>query len=168
MKFFATIAAFAAAVSAIQITEPKANAAWDLSVSNKIKWTFVTSDAEEFRIDLIDHSTSPETSKTIVAKAKRDDGEATITNVSAKPGSKYNIKFIALDTKENSGQLAESQQFNVTKSGVESTTTSAPTGAPTGGSNTNTATTSSSTAGAGAIGLGVAGPVAGFLLALIA
>jgi hypothetical protein len=67
---------------------------------------------------LIDKRTSPETQITIADKVKTSDGKFDLTNVVASPGDKYTIKAFSL-SRTSSGQLAESQTFNVTKSGGE-------------------------------------------------
>ncbi|KAM7186157.1 hypothetical protein V8F20_011495 [Naviculisporaceae sp. PSN 640] len=161
MKFFATLAALAAVASAIQITEPKQNAKLDFSKTNTIKWDHVDSDPEEFKIELIDHSTAPETSTVLVAKAKTSDGEYKFENFVAPPGTQYTVKFYAIDNK-NTGQLAESQTFAVTKSGVKPSTTVPPTA---GATNTDAAAAETTTSKAGAMGtaVGLAGPVAALL-----
>ncbi|KAK4213657.1 hypothetical protein QBC37DRAFT_422599 [Rhypophila decipiens] len=161
MKFFVTLAALAAVASAITITEPKLDAKLDFSATNSVKWTHVESDPAEFQIALVDQSTSPETVTVLAPKVKSADKEYKLENVVATPGTKYKIKFFAVDNK-NSGQLVESQSFAVTKSGVKASTTPAPSAAPT---NTDAAAASStsSKAGAMATAVGIAGPVAALL-----
>lgn len=164
MKFMiATVAAFAATAAALKLTAPEENAKWDLSQTNTIKWDHVDSDPETFQLVLVNHQTGGEVDMTIADKVKTSDGEYKLTNFVATPGSTYSIKAFGTE-KTNSGQLAESQTFNVTKSGV-STTTTATTVKPTssGTSATSSSATPSQTSNAAtALGVtfGVAGPLA--------
>ncbi|KAK0636465.1 hypothetical protein B0T17DRAFT_613192 [Bombardia bombarda] len=148
MKCFAIVAAFAAAVSAISITEPAEKTAWDFSKSNKIEWTSVSTDVTEFKLVLYDGANS-----------------YTLDNFVAAPGSQYKVKAIGIDKTNTGSQLSESPTFNVTKSGVASSSTttgptSSTTGAPTGTDVAPAATTTKSGAAALAASFGVVGPLA--------
>ena len=105
---------------ALQITEPAAGAAWDLSKTNTIKWTSVETDAKEFALVLVDKSTTPETQLRIADKVATSAGQYELTNFAVAgfktASDKYSVKALSVDAK-NTGQLAESQAFNVTKSG---------------------------------------------------
>ncbi|KAK3339566.1 hypothetical protein B0H65DRAFT_303710 [Neurospora tetraspora] len=172
MKFMiATVAAFAATAAALKITEPQENAQWDLSQTNTIKWDHVDSDPATFQLVLVNHITGGEDDVTIDDKVKTSDGEYKLTNFVAAPGATYSIKAFGTE-KTNSGQLAESQTFNVTKSGVPTTTTSTGTVKPT---SSGTPATSSGAApsktsnAATALGVtfGVAGPLAAVFALLL-
>ncbi|KAK0620154.1 hypothetical protein B0T14DRAFT_586259 [Immersiella caudata] len=141
MKAVSVLVLFASAAYALQITEPDNGDDWDLSQTNEIEWESVSTDEPEFSLKLIDKRTSPESQITIADKVKTSDGKFDLTNFVAPPGDRYTIKAFSL-SKTNSGQLAESQTFNVTKSGVAATSTTA--GAPSG---TGTAAPGSTTAG---------------------
>ncbi|EGO59300.1 hypothetical protein NEUTE1DRAFT_60584 [Neurospora tetrasperma FGSC 2508] len=164
MKFMiATVAAFAATAAALKLTAPEENAKWDLSQTNTIKWDHVDSDPETFQLVLVNHQTGGEVDMTIADKVKTSDGEYKLTNFVATPGSTYSIKAFGTE-KTNSGQLAESQTFSVTKSGV-STTTTATTVKPTSSgtpATSSSATPSQTSNAATALGVtfGVAGPLA--------
>jgi len=121
MKAISALALLVSAAAALQITEPGNNEEWDLSKTNTIKWTSVSTDEPEFALKLIDKRTSPETPITIAEKVKTSDGKYDLTNLVAKPGDKYTIKAFSLSKLSQNGQLAESQTFNVTKSGGEVT-----------------------------------------------
>ena len=103
-------------IIALRITEPENGEDWDLSQTNEIEWESVSTDEPEFSLKLIDKRTSPETQITIADKVKTSDGKFDLTNFVAPAGDKYTIKAFSL-SKTSSGQLAESQTFNVTKSG---------------------------------------------------
>ncbi|KAK0721615.1 Ser-Thr-rich glycosyl-phosphatidyl-inositol-anchored membrane family-domain-containing protein [Lasiosphaeria miniovina] len=162
MKSFALIAALAGAASALQITSPTENDKWDLSATNTIKWSSVDSDPAFFKLVLINHPPSTaETSTTIAENVTTSKGQYDLTNFAAAPGDKYSIKAYGI-LNANNGQLAESKQFNVTKSGTASTTTTdAPSSSGTG-TGTTAASSPSKSSEAFALGksFGVAGPLA--------
>ncbi|KAK5657638.1 hypothetical protein OQA88_2710 [Cercophora sp. LCS_1] len=147
MMSLTIFSAIVAAASALQITEPASGAQWDLSKTNEIKWAFVSTDEAEFSLQLIDKSTTPETAITIADKVKTSEGEYEFTNFAAKPGDKYTIKAFSV-SKLSTGQLAESQTFNVTKSGVVTTTTSVAPSSTGSGTETGAAVTGSAGANA--------------------
>ncbi|KAK3935433.1 hypothetical protein QBC46DRAFT_271798 [Diplogelasinospora grovesii] len=153
---------------ALHITDPTDGAQWDFSATNTVKWEFVSSDPTSFQLVLVNHATQPETDTVIAESVNTTAGSYSFTNVVAKPGSQYTIKAMSTST-QNSGQLAESQTFNVTKSGVAPTTTSSSgSGASATGSQTSASATSTKNA-AVTLGkaFGVAGPVAvGFAMLL--
>ncbi|KAK0715215.1 hypothetical protein B0H67DRAFT_236500 [Lasiosphaeris hirsuta] len=161
-------AAFAAGVSALQITAPGINDSWDLSKTNTIKWTFVDTDPTEFQIQLVNKDVFPVTTYNVTGKATTKDGKFDLTNFVAPPSSKYTVKFISLSA-TNSGQLSESQTFNVTKSGTSSTSTTAGTPSSTGGSGTTASQSTTPSSAAVALGktFGVAGPIAAALAMLL-
>ena len=157
------LATLIAAASALQLTSPTTTDAWDLSETNTIKWTSVSTDPTSFELVLVDKSTTPETQLKIADSVSTSAGQYELTNFfvkgfQAEAETKYSIKAISTDPK-NKGQLAESGTFNVTKSGAESSssTTSAPTGTATSGGGST-----SPTSGAAAVGktFGAAGIVA--------
>lgn len=123
MHHLSFLALLATTASALQITAPSTNDKWDLSQTNTIKWSFVSTDESEFSLKLVDKRTSPETLIPIADKVKTSDGKFDLNNFLAAPGSPYTVKAFSL-AKTNSGQLAESQVFNVTKSGVATASTS--------------------------------------------
>ena len=101
------------------MTQPTDGTSWDFSQSNTIEWTSVSTDQTSFKLVLVNHKDSGGPSESTLAETvKTADNKYTISNVVAEPGDKYTIRLISLD-KTNSGQLAESHQFNVTKSGGE-------------------------------------------------
>ncbi len=94
------------------------NSQWDLSQTNSIEWTSVSTDPTTLNIVLVNHNSSPATESPIKDSVNTADGKYALTNFVASPGDKYTIKFYSTSA-TNSGQLAESQSFNVTKSGGE-------------------------------------------------
>ncbi|KAH8880263.1 hypothetical protein GQ53DRAFT_755247 [Thozetella sp. PMI_491] len=124
MKAFAVLAGLVAVASAVSITEPTDQSKWDFSQSNTIEWKSVSSDPTSFKIILVNHQNGGTTQQTIKDSVTTSDNKYTFTNFVTTPGDKYTIQFISTSS-TNSGILSESEQFNVTKSGVAPTTTSA-------------------------------------------
>lgn len=157
----------ACAATALQITDPKENDQWDLSQTNTIKWTAVETDTAELDLYLVDKSTTPETRLPIAEGVKTADKQFALTNfVVARTGDRYTVKAFSR-AQRDSGQLSESGTFNVTKSGVASTTT--PGGNNPSGSATGSGSTPSPSNGAATLGqamLGVVGPLAVVLAVL--
>ena len=92
-------------------------AQWDFSQTNTIEWTSVSTDPTSFDIVLVNHDASPATEFTLQDPVNTSDGKFSFTNFVAPAGDQYTIKFFTNSTVTS--QLAESQQFNVTKSGGE-------------------------------------------------
>jgi hypothetical protein len=150
---------------AITITQPTAGAQWDFSGTNTIEWTADTNEAKQtFSIGLYDSSSNSQT--TIVQSVNGGDLKYSFSNFVAKPG-KYQVRFDA-NSANNTGILAQSSEFNVTKSGVATTSTS---GGSTASSTASGAASTSAKSGAVAMGvaktLGVAGPVLGALFLIL-
>lgn len=100
-------------------------------------WTTVATDPANFSIVLVDHSSAGPQQTTIspVLKTAGPNFFA-FSNIVAPPGDKYQINFIGTDP-SNTGIIAQSQYFTVTKSGGDSTssspsTTTSPTGTGSG------------------------------------
>ncbi|EON97828.1 putative extracellular conserved serine-rich protein [Phaeoacremonium minimum UCRPA7] len=159
-------ASFLAAASALQITEPTLNDKLDFSKTNTIKWSSVDTDPDSFEIVLVDHSSSPPSQLTIADSVKTSDNSYSFSNFVAPVGTKYQINFLG-NEKTNSGIVAQSQEFAVTKSGVAPTTTTS--SGPTATNSQAAASTTSGTNAAVANGptFGVAGGIIGALLMLI-
>lgn len=73
-------------------------------------------DPDTFEIVLVDHSATPPSELTIADSVKTSDGKYSFTNFVAPVGTKYQINFQGTD-KTNSGIVAQSQEFAVSKSG---------------------------------------------------
>jgi hypothetical protein len=113
--------------AALQITAPKLNDAWDFSQTNTIEWKSVDTDAKNFSIVLVDHSDSAGAKETVIKDlVNTADNKYSFTNFVATPGNKYQISFKGT-TALNQGILAQSEQFNVTKSGTASTSSTSTT-----------------------------------------
>lgn len=155
-----TVFAFAgllAAAQAILVSSPAKDSKVDFSKSVDIIWTSVSTDPSTFNLVLVDQTNMVPIP--IQDKVKTSDNKFTLTNFVATPGSAYKFNFLS-DDPLNTGILAQSQTFQIIKSGgtptddssssSSSTTTtdsssSTGTGAATGGSDSSSTSTSDST-----------------------
>jgi hypothetical protein len=140
-----TILAFAgliAAAQAILVTSPAKDAKLDFSSTIKVEWTSVNTDPTTFELVLVDQNNM--TPISISKGVKSSDHEYTLSNFVANPGT-YKFNFLSEDPM-NTGILAQSQTFTITKSGSTEEESSSST------SSTSTTTTSkSSPTGTGAV-----------------
>jgi hypothetical protein len=173
-------------IAALTFTSPAEGAQWDLSKSNTISWSSVDNDPDSFQLVLVNHASQDgEQDSTITKNVTKSSGSYVMDNFVATPGSQYTIKAFSTSA-TNSGQLAESQSFNVTKSGSKlcsetsmtlydgsadqicvaaPTTTSASTASATGSSTASASASNSATSkpnSAATLGqaFGIAGPLA--------
>ncbi|KAK0743458.1 hypothetical protein B0T18DRAFT_415258 [Schizothecium vesticola] len=173
-----TFTALLSTASALLITSPTTTTTWDLSSSNPITWTSVSTDPSQFALVLVDKTTTPETQLPIAAKVDTAAGKYDLVNFvipgfqprasNATTAGRYSIKALSLDQK-NTGQLSESGVFEVSKSGVSTTKNGdSPTGTGSGAAVTETAKGGGATAGKTVAVAGVAAGVvaAGFVLLL--
>lgn len=164
--------ALAASVSALQITFPASqNASLDLSKSNTITWTTVTSDPEAVKIQLVNNQINPPVALTVAEKVETKDLKYTLEPFSgAKTGKGYQINFVGVAGK-NTGIVAQSNQFTIEKvaaNETKATTTSASSGASATQTGAPAATTSASGNAAGNLkAWGGAGVLALFVALLI-
>lgn len=139
-----TILAFAglmASVQAIMVTSPTKDEKLDFSTSIEIQWTSVATDPTTFNLVLVDQTNMVPIP--IQDNVKTSDNKFTLTNFVATPGSAYKFNFLS-DDPLNTGILAQSQTFEIIKSGGASSSESS--------SSTSTTTTSSSTGTGAATG----------------
>ncbi|GIK05450.1 hypothetical protein Aspvir_009560 [Aspergillus viridinutans] len=136
MRFALTLTALVGSAAALSITSPKKDQDVDLSEKTTVEWSSVSSDPSTFDIYLVKMNSYPPVNKLIAENVKTSDGSYTIDGLSTDSGSGYQVNFVSKDP-QNSGILAQSQQFKVESSGSSTTSDSA---------SSNTATGSSSTA----------------------
>ncbi|KAK7697642.1 hypothetical protein SLS64_013320 [Diaporthe eres] len=148
-----------AAASAITITEPQQGAKLDFSGSNTISWTSVETDPTSFEIVLVSPNNSTIAQSVITDSVNTSENKYTFSNFVTAVGDNYQINFIG-NVGTNKGIISQSQSFAVTKSGVESTTTSGA-GSTATGTGTAASASSSDTSAASSFGVtfGIAGPV---------
>ncbi|KAE8149827.1 Ser-Thr-rich glycosyl-phosphatidyl-inositol-anchored membrane family-domain-containing protein [Aspergillus avenaceus] len=115
MRFFqiASLVAYAASSVALTINSPKNGDKVDFSKPYKIEWNTVDSDPNNFTINLV--GSNPRVNKEIAKSVKSSDNSYTIKSLwDIKPANGYQLNFVSAD-KDNTGILAQSQNFNVTK-----------------------------------------------------
>ncbi|WVQ80556.1 hypothetical protein IAT38_002661 [Cryptococcus sp. DSM 104549] len=131
----------AAAVQAIQITQPSNTTGWETSGSQVIKWDSVSTDPSNFTITISQPNDSTKTP--IQANVQTSDGQYTYTpthDLSA--GDGYRLSF----TSENGGILAQSDEFSV----AQGTSSATPTSSQTLATSSAATTTGSSASTTGA------------------
>ncbi|KAL4938962.1 Ser-Thr-rich glycosyl-phosphatidyl-inositol-anchored membrane family-domain-containing protein [Aspergillus oleicola] len=135
----------AVSVGAISVTEPKKNSEIDPSESFTVKWDSVQNDATSFDLHLVNNAVYPPVDKTIASDVDTSDGSYTVDGISGlEDGSGYQINLLSNDP-QNTGILAQSQQFNVTVSDSDDDSTSSSSASSTATStSTSTSSTSSS------------------------
>lgn len=124
------------------VTSPTKDQELDFSKSIEIKWNSVSTDPSTFQLVLVDQSTMVPV--TISDSVKTSDNKYTLTNFVAKEGAKYKFNLNSVDPLNN-GILAQSETFEISKSGSTATTTSTSTSASV------TTSTSTRTTGTGAV-----------------
>ncbi|EDP53569.1 hypothetical protein KXX16_009189 [Aspergillus fumigatus] len=149
MRFALTLTAFVGSVAALSITSPKKDQDVDLSEKTTVEWSSVSSDPSSFDIYLVKMNSYPPVNKLVAENVKTSEGSYTIDGVSADNGSGYQINFVSRDP-QNTGILAQSQQFKVESSGSSTTSDSTSSASATGSVSTSSSSTGtvSSTASA--------------------
>ncbi|KAF4222827.1 hypothetical protein CNMCM8980_004580 [Aspergillus fumigatiaffinis] len=151
MRFALTLTAFVGSVAALSITSPKKDQDVDLTEKTTVEWSSVSSDPSSFDIYLVKMNSYPPVNKLVAENVKTSDGSYTIDGVSVDSGSGYQVNFVSKDP-QNSGILAQSQQFKVESSDSSTTTDSASSTSATGTASTassSTGTVSSTTSASG-------------------
>lgn len=147
-KTILTFAGLLASVSAIMVTSPTKDQKLDFSKSIEITWTSVSTDPTTFQLVLVDQTTMVPI--TIEEKVNTKDNKFTLTNFVATPGAKYKFNLLSNDPM-NTGILAQSETFEITKSGSTSSsesttsTTTSDASSPTGTNSDSTTTDDSTT-----------------------
>lgn len=102
--------------SAIEILQPDDTSQWDFSSKNTITWKNVSTDPQTFNVVLVNGAATPPSTTVIAQGVNTADDQYSFSNIAAAPGNKYSIEFVGTAA-QSSGILAQSKQFNVTKSG---------------------------------------------------
>lgn len=126
MQFFkaSILAALVASVAALQVNSPAKDAQVDFSKDVTVTWSSVSSDPSSFSVQLVNMAVNPSVTVNIQDGVKTSDGSYTIKAGSVTPaeGKAYQINLVSKET-NNSGILAQSQQFSVTSSASASSST---------------------------------------------
>ncbi|KAL6231637.1 Ser-Thr-rich glycosyl-phosphatidyl-inositol-anchored membrane family-domain-containing protein [Aspergillus navahoensis] len=137
----------AVSVAALRVTQPEKGAEIDPSSSFTVKWDSVSTDASSFDLYLVNNAVYPSVEKKIASDVDTSDGSYTVDGISGlENGGGYQINLFS-NSGQNTGILAQSEQFNVTGADTTSSSTSS-TATPTISSSTSTeseSTTSTST-----------------------
>lgn len=141
MQFSITgcLIALAASVAALQVNSPAMGAVLDLSKSNTVTWSTVSTDPSTFNLVLVNNHVNPSFKLAIASNVKSSSGSYTVSPQSGvSPGDGYQFNLESTDP-QNTGILAQSQQFTVASSGS----------ATSGGSASSASSTSSASTASG-------------------
>lgn len=122
----AALAPLAISVAGLSVDEPKKGAEIDASGSFDVKWSSVDSDPSSFDLYLVNNAIYPSVNKKIATGIDTSKGSYTVKGVDVSAGHGYQINLLS-DSTQNTGILAQSQQFNVTGSSDSTATTTATT-----------------------------------------
>jgi len=139
------ITSLLALAEAVKVTKPAKGDDWDLSETNEIEWETVSSDPKSFEIVVIIQSSYPGVSQTI-AKVNAADGKYELKDLKVAPGDSYRINLVSTDP-QNSGILAQSEEFALTGSDDDSSSASASATASASASASGSASASASATG---------------------
>ncbi|KAJ9608217.1 hypothetical protein H2200_007205 [Cladophialophora chaetospira] len=137
------LASLLAAASAIQITAPKLGDKWDLSGTNSVEWSSVSTDPTSFDIVIIDQGASPAKTMTLAKGVSTSAGKYDFSNFVFGPSNDVQINLTG-NSQNSTGIIAQSQQFEVTKSGTAPSSTSSASGTATAATSASTATNTNS------------------------
>ncbi|KAF6823191.1 extracellular conserved serine-rich protein [Colletotrichum plurivorum] len=145
------ITSLLAAAEAVKVTKPAKGDEWDLSKTNEITWDSVNTDPSSFEIVIVNQSSYPPV-EVKIGKVNTADGKYELKDAKVSAGDNYRINFVSTDP-QNSGILAQSEQFDLTVSDDDDKTTSASaTASATGASTSGSASASASATGASTSG----------------
>ncbi|KAJ5690455.1 hypothetical protein N7462_004847 [Penicillium macrosclerotiorum] len=114
-------------VGALSVTEPKKGADISASKSFTVKWTSVDTDASSFDLYLVNNAVYPNVEKKLASGVDTSKGSYTVDALSGvTAGHGYQIDLMS-DSPDNTGILAQSEQFNVTGSAHTSSTSASTT-----------------------------------------
>ncbi|KAJ5493289.1 UPF0619 GPI-anchored membrane protein [Penicillium diatomitis] len=131
---------------ALQVTQPQKGEEFKTSDSITVKWSSVNTDVSSFNIYLVDNTVYPPVNKEIAKNVKTSDNTYTIKDLSGlTAGHGYQVNLES-DSTQNTGILAQSQQFNVTSSAQSSSSSSSSSASSASSTSASASTDSSSTA----------------------
>ncbi|OJJ69628.1 hypothetical protein ASPBRDRAFT_45988 [Aspergillus brasiliensis CBS 101740] len=150
LSYAVSLLPLAAFVGALEVTSPKKGEDVDLSSSFTVTWDSVSTDPSTFDLYLVNNAVYPSVEKKVASNVDTSKGSYTVSGLSGvTDGNGYQINFLSTST-QNSGILAQSQQFTVeggsssTTTASASLTTSASSSSTSGSTSTGTETSSSS------------------------
>ncbi|PYH89263.1 hypothetical protein BO71DRAFT_337030 [Aspergillus ellipticus CBS 707.79] len=143
----------AAFVGALEVTSPTKGEDVDLSKSFTVKWSSVSTDPTSFDLYIVNNAVYPSVDQKIASNVDTSKGSYSVSGLSGLTnGGGYQINLLS-DSTQNSGILAQSNQFTVEGSSssstfsttASSTSSSSSTGTSTGTSSATTTSSVSST-----------------------
>lgn len=142
LSYAVSLLPLAASVGALQVTSPKKGEDVDLSKSFTVKWDAVDTDPSSFDLYIVNNAVYPSVEQKIASDVDSSKGSYDVSGLSDLTNGKgYQINFLS-NSAQNSGILAQSQQFNVEGSSEStSTTTASESKTTTSATGTSTATT---------------------------
>ncbi|GKT62825.1 extracellular conserved serine-rich protein [Colletotrichum tofieldiae] len=144
-KTAVAITSLLALAEAVKVTKPAKGDDWEISSTNEITWETVSSDPTSFEIVIVNQSGYPPVSEKI-AKVNAADGKYELKDVKVAAGDAYRINLIST---ENSGILAQSDEFSLTSDDSDNSSSASASATPSAsasGSASASATGSSSSA----------------------
>ncbi|WYZ39588.1 hypothetical protein EsH8_III_001502 [Colletotrichum jinshuiense] len=142
-KSTVVITSLLAVAQAVKVIKPAKGDSWDLSKTNEITWETVDTDPKSFEIVIVNQSGFPQVTETIATDVNAADGKYELKGATVSAGSAYRINFIS---KDNSGILAQSNEFTLTGESDSSSSASASATASASASGSATVSGSSSSA----------------------
>ncbi|PYI36078.1 hypothetical protein BP00DRAFT_332945 [Aspergillus indologenus CBS 114.80] len=113
MRFSYAVLPLAAIVGALEVTSPTKGEDVDVSKSFTVKWDSVSTDASNFNLYLVNNAVYPPVEQKIASDVETSKGSYTVSSLSGlTDGKGYQINLVS-DEPQNSGILAQSQQFDV-------------------------------------------------------
>ncbi|GJC84747.1 UPF0619 GPI-anchored membrane protein AFUA_3G00880 [Colletotrichum liriopes] len=112
-KTAVAITSLLALAEAVKVTKPAKGDDWEISSTNEITWETVDSDPTSFEIVIVNQSGYPPVSEKI-AKVNAADGKYELKDVKVAAGDAYRINLVST---QNSGILAQSDEFSLTSDG---------------------------------------------------
>jgi len=110
-RYALALATLIAIAQAITITSPSKDGTWDLSKSQTISWTSVSTDPQVVDIYLAHMASNPPLNDQLFTNVDISKGSESIAGLQLPTGSAYQINFVAPGKPEQI--LAQSQQFTV-------------------------------------------------------
>ncbi|PQE18075.1 developmentally Regulated MAPK Interacting protein [Rutstroemia sp. NJR-2017a BVV2] len=110
-RYALALATLIAIAQAITITSPSKDGTWDLSKSQTITWTSVSTDPQTVDIYLAHMASNPPLNDKLFTNVDISAGSESISGLQLPTGEAYQINFVAPGKPEQI--LAQSQQFSV-------------------------------------------------------
>ncbi|KIP06635.1 hypothetical protein PHLGIDRAFT_106712 [Phlebiopsis gigantea 11061_1 CR5-6] len=150
------LAALPTAFGAINILGPSPSSYWVANTSNVISWTFAAGDPSPVNIIVVNSDNATLNGPFFIANSvDLSNSSFTVTNVTLKTGSNYQVEFVS--PQNTSNVLAQSQAFSVMPGGTAPAPTSSVAPSPTGSSSASS-TGSSSASASGSASSGAPSP----------